>query len=137
MRYSKRIAVGVVLSYLVPVVSGFCCCVGMFATPSSTGRDHDHSATQTVNHCHEQQNNSGKTDSSHSHAECNHPEILADLASSSNLGVTPNVPFSVSISDALPTAIGGPHHVASFTLETGPPLPQYLSPFSRLEILRI
>ncbi len=137
MRYSNRIAVWVAISYLVPVVSGFCCCVGFLTTPSSTGKTHDHSETQTAKHCHEQQDNADESSSSHSHAECNHSEILADLASPNNLGVAPKTSFPVRVSDALPTTADGPYNVASFALETGPPPPKYLSPFSGLEILRI
>ncbi len=79
-RYSKIVTFGILILYAVLIAVGFCCCLDLpVFNPIShhSQAHHDHHGR----HAHQ-------TGSNHSHQECEHPEILADLMQQASLDMS-------------------------------------------------
>ncbi len=129
----------ITLFYLMAVGSGACCCIASVNLSRDADNTHarakSHDASHHENqHCHE---DAQAGNSSHSHGDCNHSEIVAEIIGSNGLGLSASgssyFPTSISISPVT----GYPALIALFPLETGPPVFPNLLSISRFEILRI
>ena len=128
----KKIALPLIFVFVLPVVTAFCCCTEAAAEESPRAYLHCHSDHSSHQH---------SSKSSHDHSECNHGQIIADLAHEtiSHLA-SPNADFKIAKKDfsVKQTAISSKTNLSS-PMGMGPPgrllvtVPLYL----QISLLRI
>ena len=144
-RPPKIIIAFLTISYLIPVVSGFCCCL----EPSAAGSgshvlpNERIGSTGQHSHSHNRHHDCGEHGGSHhSHNECHHAEIVAELAPVENVcsnetalistRACKNIFVSKKL-DSIDTVLAS----ASRPLENSPPSGLFFSNPHFLGILRI
>ncbi len=136
----KLVASFILVFYLVPVGTGFCCCTEFEVSGKSIAHS-ESGANGGQYNCH---HHGGKSNAPHSHDECKHGEILADLTqqaffdTSLHSSSLSKVSFR-SLLTGVFTAVGSNHSPSplSFLHETGPPGGFFSLNPNFLEVLRI
>jgi hypothetical protein len=84
-KWHKKIAVPFIFVFALPILTFFCCC-GRAVAAEKTSHAHQHAAAEDPHHANHSPSDDSdsachhSSKSSHDHSECNHPQIIADLA---------------------------------------------------------